>query len=142
LQQGYLPVRWPSGLWFREHTQQNDLHVFVYPERVAVRVHIDAFHGDRGLNDRAFDLVREAVEERLLRELPAGSSTPDWRAAKGGNNQVCEISHPGGIDGGSVSTDAEWVVALTAAWLRALEASPIPDLRRQVERPAGGGAPS
>jgi hypothetical protein len=130
----YVPIRWPTNLWYRQHTQNGDLHVFVYADHIAVRVHIDTFSGDRPRNEAAFDLVREAVEGDLLRRLPPGSSEPDWRAARGGNNQVCAITHPGGVDANRPGKDADWVASVVGAWLETLRANPLPDLRTRAEQ--------
>jgi hypothetical protein len=131
----YVPIRWPASLWFRKYTQNDDLHAFVYDDRLALRVHIDAFHGDRRLNNRALDLMRFEVEHDLLDGL-AGNPMLDWRAAVGGDNQVCALTRPGGISRGDIAGDAEWVTAAAGAWLAALSAHPIPDLRARVQGPS------
>lgn len=132
----YIPIRWPTGLWFRQHTQNDDLHIFVYQDRIALRVHVDAFHGDRSRNNEAIDLIRSAIERDLLARLPDHREI-SWRAAKGGSNQVCAVVGGGGVGRDDVAGDADWVCAATHAWLEGLGRHPIPDLRSRVaERPA------
>lgn len=131
----YIPIRWPTSLWFRQFTQNDDLHVFVYEDRIAIRVHIDAFPGDRAANNAALDLVRSEVEPELLTELLTelpNRPELDWRAAVGGDNQVCAITRSGGVRRNDVDVDAEWTLAVAGAWLTVLFRHPIPDLRAQV----------
>ena len=127
----YIPIRWPTNLWFRTFTQNDDLHVFVYEDRIAVRVHLDAFPGDRAGNNAALDLVRAEVEPDLRTQLP-NQPELDWRAAVGGNNRVCAIARGGGVRHNDVNCDAEWIVAVARAWLTALSRHPIADLRARV----------
>jgi hypothetical protein len=132
----YIPIRWPTDLWFRRYTQNDDLHIFVYDDRIALRVHIDAFHGDRPRNNAALDLVREAIETDLHTRLPTHLGL-NWRAAQGGNNQVCAVSRTSGISSSDVDRDAKWVAAAARAWLEALLLHPIPRLRERVEAQLG-----
>jgi hypothetical protein len=118
-------------LWFRRYTQNDDLHLFVYDDRIALRVHIDAFHGDRGRNNAALDFVRAAVEADLRRHLPDHLRL-DWRAARGGDNQVCAVSRASEVRPSDVEPDAKWVVASARAWLEALRLHPMPDLRARI----------
>lgn len=130
----YIPIRWPTGLWFRQHTQNDDLHVFVYADRIAVRVHIDTFHGDRRCNDDALAVIRTEIQADLLARLPAHREIR-WRDARGGNNQVCAIVRGSGVRRNDVEGDADWIVATAGAWLDALRLHPIPDLRSRVRAP-------
>jgi hypothetical protein len=137
LQAEYIPIRWPNGLWYRRFTQNNDLHLFVYDDRIALRVHIDAFHGDRARNNQALDIVRAEVAGGLQERLPRHDAI-DWRAARGGNNKVCAIYRLGGVAAHDAASDASWVVDPARAWLHALIEHPLPDLIARVQHdPAG-----
>lgn len=132
-QSKYIPIRWPNGLWYRRFTQNDDLHVFVYRDRIALRVHIDAFHGDRSANNRAIDLIRAEIADDLQERLPRHAGI-DWQAARGGNNQVCAVHRIGGVEANNPGAHATWVTAAARAWLEALLAQPLPDLRERVRR--------
>lgn len=119
----FLAVRWPRDLWYRELTQQGDLHVNITLDSVSLRVHIDAYHGDRRRNEAEFDRIRDAIESLLLEQLPS-FTTIDWRAAGRGANQVCAVTAPGGLERRSPEEDARWVVAAAEAWLLALRRHP------------------
>jgi hypothetical protein len=56
----------------------------------------------------------------------------DWRAARGGDNQVCAVYARGGTRQSNAAADAAWLVAAAGAWLTALSAHPIPDLATRV----------
>lgn len=129
----FMWARWPDGLWFREHTQQGDLHFNITDDELSVRVHIDTFHGDRPRNEAALDIIQEHVQHDLLARLPAFEDI-DWRAARGGNNQVCAVKTVGGVRRGDPHKDAEWAVAAASAWLEALKRHPVGDLHELVER--------
>ena len=128
---GYVPIRWPTTLWYRRFTQNNDLHAFVYEDRIALRVHIDAFHGDRTRNEQAFDVLRAEIADDLHDRLPSHDGI-DWRAARGGNNQVCAVYRRGGAAGNDPAGDASWITGCARAWLQSLLAHPLFDLRERV----------
>lgn len=137
---GWIPVKWPKDLWYRVDlcTQQGDLHIEITDDRIALRVHIDLFHGDRPSNEAAFDILRMEIAGDLLAQLPEHDA-PNWRAAGGarGDNQVCVVTTSGGFSRGDPQRDAEWAVAAARAWLMALQSHPIRDLRQRVEDGAG-----
>jgi hypothetical protein len=109
----------------------------VYNDRIALRVHIDAFHGDRALNNLALDILQAAITDDLHERLPRNDGI-DWRAARGGNNQVCAVYRRGGVAANDPAADAKWVVDSAGAWLYALMAHPLPDLRaRASDDPRG-----
>ena len=128
---GYIPIRWPTGLWYRGFTQNDELHVFVYRDRIALRVHIDAFHGDRTRNNQALDMLRAAIVDDLQERLPRHDGI-DWRAARGGHNQVCAVYRTGGVEANDPAAEASWVTVGARAWLQTLLAHPLPDLRDRV----------
>ena len=126
----FMPVRLPEGLWFTEHTQNKDLHVKVTDTTISLRMHIDAFHGERPRNEAAFDLVQDAIETDLARLLPEADL--DWRAARGGNNQVLAITGSGGVLAGQPKQDAGWLVRAADALISVLRNHPIGDLRERT----------
>ena len=133
---GWIPVKWPKDLWYRADlcTQQGDLHIEITDDQIALRVHIDLFHGDRPSNEAAFDIIRGEIEHDLLAQLPVYDDI-DWRAAGGarGDNQVCVVAAHGGFGSSDPQRDADWVVAAARAWQSALERHHIRDLRQRVE---------
>lgn len=128
----YMSVEWPRGLWYRKYTQNDFLHINITDDRISIRVHIDAFHGDRPRNEAAFDIIRAEIEHDLLAEMPVYDAI-DWRAARGGDNQVCAVSIGGGVCRGEPQQDAGWVIAAATAWLHALRRHPIDGFKQIVE---------
>jgi hypothetical protein len=126
---GFLPLRWPAGLWYRVHTQNDDAHVAITAAYVQFRVHIDSFHGDRARNNAALDILRLHLEPDLLARLPDHDAL-DWRAARGGNNQVCAVTQRRSLGAQTVEEDASWIVDAANAWLRALQTHQITSLRQ------------
>ena len=118
---GFMPVRWPMDLWYKRYTQdqRNLLHLKVSDGEISLRVHVDAFHGDRVRNNAAFDILRGDIEEDLLAELPMHKPL-NWRAASGGDNQVCAVTTNGGVAANDPGKDSEWIVDVATAWLRVL----------------------
>ena len=130
----FMPIRLPADLWYTEHTQNGDLHVSATGSSISVRMHIDTFHGSRPLNEAALDIVQGEIEPDLRKLAPADTDF-DWRAARGGNNQVLALtSSTGGPNHGVPEQAARWVVEAANAIVTTLRHHPIPDLRERAER--------
>jgi hypothetical protein len=130
---GLLWAEIPDGVWYRRFTQNDKVHSKVTDTSISFRMHIDAYPGDRPLNEAALDIVRAAIEEDLLDSLVTGVSV-NWRAARGGANQVMELTTRGGVSSGSPETDAAWFVETANAWLITIRRHALGNLRQLVSQ--------
>lgn len=128
---GPLWAEIPNGVWYRRFTQNDKVHSKVTDTTISFRMHMDAYPGDRSRNEAALDIVRDAIEQDLVGSLSAAVSA-NWRAARGGANQVMELTTSGGVKSGSPESDATWFVDTSITWLAVIRRNSIGNLRQQV----------
>jgi hypothetical protein len=62
-------------------------------------------------NEQAFDVLRAEIADDLHDLLPRQDGI-DWRAARGGNNQVGASYRMGGVAANDPDSDASWLTAV------------------------------
>jgi hypothetical protein len=128
----FLRARVPDGLWWLDYQQNPNVHSKVTDESISLRMHVDAFQGDRPSNEAVLDLLRGEIERDLATGLHDATAI-DWRAAgPRGGNQVLELSAPGGVLGDDPMSDAAWLVATARTWADVMRRHPMNELRDRV----------
>lgn len=131
-----LRAKAPAGLWWLAFQQIPYVHAKVTDHSVSLRMHVWAFPGDRARNNIALDLLRAAIE-RELKDALGPEVALNWRAARGGANQVLEMTAGGGVTAGAPEADADRFVAMAGSWAEVMGRHPMPDLRERVRAALG-----